>query len=61
VRLATLKGTTPPQGNFKLLDWRFFKAVMADPNLPQLHQKLGFMAVIHLLKWVIAYQLLLCV
>jgi GT2 family glycosyltransferase len=57
VKLAALRGEPAPQANFLPLGWAFWRAVATDPKLPRLSQKLMFVAVIHSLKWVIAYTL----
>lgn len=56
-KLCALSGQKPSSCSFLPMDWRFFKTVRGDANLPSWEEKLAFVWVMHRLKWAIAWEM----
>lgn len=59
-KLCALAGQKLPSCSFLPMNWRFFRTVLIDANLPSWREKLVFVWVMHRLKWTIAWELLDC-
>jgi hypothetical protein len=57
VKLCELRGEKLPRVSRLPMDWRFFRIVLRDQNLPTLREKLQFMWVMHRGKWAISVSL----